>query len=330
MKAPDFWQRGQGGLTAALLSPFGWLYGIGGQMNEASATPVRAPIPVICIGNVVAGGAGKTPVAIDLGQRLLKAGVKFEYLSRGYGGSEQGPHRIDLTSDTAAQVGDEPLLLARVAPTWIAKDRVQGGIAIVDGGAKAIVMDDGLQNPSLFKDASFVVIDGRYGLGNGHVMPAGPLRETLESALEKGTAVIVMGDDEAGVTDAVKQHAPEMQILNARVKARAVDYELKNQPVHAFAGIAQPEKFFETLNRLDCTLIKTTPFADHHLYTDAEISQLVTAAETDKALLLTTEKDYVRLDKKWQNAIKPLGIALEWQDEDALNAILEPLIEWAS
>ena len=330
MKAPTYWKRDQGGLISNLLSPIGWLYGVGAQMNQSAATPIQAPAPVICIGNAVAGGAGKTPVALDIGKRLLSAGVNAHYLSRGYGGSERGPHPVDVALDSAIRVGDEPLLLARVALTWIAKNRVKGAIAMVEAGAKTIIMDDGLQNPSLLKDVSLCVIDGTYGIGNGRVMPAGPLREEFEHSLQKSSAVVILGLDQAGIAEHIKRITPDMIIIKAQIKAEPTDLNFTNQPVHAFAGIAQPEKFFTTLNELGCTLARTTAFTDHHAYTDAEVSELIEAAQADKALLLTTEKDYVRLDTKWQSAVKPLGIRLEWEDEALLTALLEPIIRFAS
>jgi tetraacyldisaccharide 4'-kinase len=195
MKAPEYWEYGRGGLMSTLLSPISWLYGVGAQINQSAATPIQASVPVLCIGNVVAGGAGKTPIAIDIGRRLLDSGVNIHYLSRGYGGSERGPHLVDPKSDKAARVGDEPLLLAQVAPTWISKDRVKGAIAMVEAGAKNILMDDGFQNPSLLKDISLCVIDGTYGIGNGRVMPAGPLREEFVHSLQKSNAVVIMGTD---------------------------------------------------------------------------------------------------------------------------------------
>ncbi|NQW02223.1 MAG: tetraacyldisaccharide 4'-kinase [Rhodospirillales bacterium] len=325
MRAPGFWRRGEGGMASALLRPLGWLYDVGGQINQAAGVSVKAPVPVICVGNVVAGGAGKTPVAIAIGQRLHAAGVGLHYLSRGYGGSESGPHRVDASVDAASRVGDEPLLLARVAPTWVARDRVQGAASIVDAGGQVIVMDDGLQNGALVKDMSFCVIDGSYGIGNGRVIPAGPLRESLENALKKSTAVVLVGDDTAGITGIVSQLSPEMPILNARLKADITGFDPTARPLHAFAGIAQPEKFFTTLRGLGCDLKKTTSFADHHPFSDDELARLVADAQADKALLLTTEKDYVRLEPDWQDAVMALHVAIEWQDEGRLDTLLNPL-----
>lgn len=323
MKAPAFWQENNSGLMGQLLRPLGWLYGVGAQMNQSSASPVEVPVPVLCIGNVVAGGAGKTPVALDIGQRLVAAGLGIEYLSRGYGGSFKGPHLVQVDDDTADQVGDEPLLLARTARTWVAKDRIKGAFAMVEAGAGAIVMDDGLQNPSLYKNMALLVIDGTYGIGNGRVMPAGPLREPLDQALKKVQAVVIMGDDRAGVADQVRQLAPEMEILSASVQPRPDGPKIAGKRVHAFAGIARPEKLFDTVRGLGGELVQTTAFADHHVYGDAELQSLVDAAVADQALLLTTEKDHVRLDLRWQAQIKALGISIVWEDEDRLLAVLD-------
>jgi tetraacyldisaccharide 4'-kinase len=330
MKAPEYWKQGCGGLISTLLSPVSWLYGVGVQMNQSTATPIQAPAPVLCIGNAVAGGAGKTPIAIDIGKRLLDAGVNTHYLSRGYGGSEQGPHRIDPASDNAARVGDEPLLLAKIAPTWISKDRVKGAIAMAEAGAKTIIMDDGFQNPSLLKDINLCVIDGTYGIGNGRVIPAGPLREEFEHSLQKSNAIVIMGTDHAGIAERIKAITPDILLLKAQITAQLNDFDILNQPIHAFAGIGHPEKFFDMLVKLGCDIKKATPFADHHFYDNGEISLLVEAAKVDKALLLTTEKDYVRLDTKWQSAVKTIGISLTWEDEAPLTALLEPIIRFAS
>jgi tetraacyldisaccharide 4'-kinase len=330
MKAPKYWERGRGGLMSALLSPIGWLYGVGAQMNQSAATPIQATTPVLCIGNAVAGGAGKTPVAIDIGKRLLDAGVNAHYLSRGYGGSEQGPHLVDPLSDNAARVGDEPLLLAQIASTWVSKDRVKGAIAMVEAGAKTILMDDGLQNPSLLKDISLCVIDGDYGIGNGRVMPAGPLREEFEHSLKKSNAVVIMGTDHAGIAERIKATSPDILLLKAQVTVQPTNFNILNQPIHAFAGIGQTEKFFNMLEEIGCDVRKVSSFDDHHAYKDNEVSQLICAAKADKAWLLTTKKDYVRLDKKWQSAVKPLDIYLTWEDEVSLTTLLEPIIHFAS
>mgnify|MGYP000638645222 CR=1 FL=1 len=193
MRAPDFWQPGKGGFAAMALAPLGRVYAAAGAARRAAARPWKAPVPVICIGNLVAGGAGKTPVALDFGKRLIDSGETVHFLSRGYGGTEKGPLRIDPAIHTCQAVGDEPLLLARLAPTWIAADRRLGCQAAVAAGAGIVIMDDGFQNPTTVKDLSVIVIDGGYGFGNGRVMPAGPLREPVAAGLKRAQAVVVIG-----------------------------------------------------------------------------------------------------------------------------------------
>lgn len=325
MKSPEFWKRGRGGWKSFLLRPAAWMYRLGVRLSRVSLS-VKASAPVICIGNVVAGGAGKTPVAIAVGQYLISAGLNVQYLSRGYGGIEQGPHQVDVEVDQASRVGDEPLLLSRIAPTWVAKSRVEGAQSSCDAGADVIVMDDGLQNLSLHKDISLCVIDGSFGLGNGQIMPSGPLRETLANALKKSNAVVVVGADKADVEKAVGSISPEMPILKAALMPQNTSSGLAGQRVHAFAGIGHPDKFFETLYELGCEVRKTTSFADHHAFKESDISNLVAAAQSDNALLLTTEKDYVRLDQKWSESITVLPVSLVWQNEAMLPAIFEQLL----
>ena len=325
MKSPDFWKRGRGGWISSVLQPVAWVYRQCALVRHSS-TSVKTGVPVICVGNVVAGGAGKTPVAMAIGQHLIAAGLKVHYLSRGYGGSKKGPHLVNGELDQAAEVGDEPLLLSRIAPTCVAKDRVDGAQACVDGGADVIVMDDGLQNVSLVKDISLCVIDGSYGLGNGQLIPSGPLREPLAEAIEKSNAVVLIGADDAGIEEVISQISPDLPILKAALEPVEMQTQLAGKRVHAFAGIGRPDKFFDTLNSLGCEVQHTTAFADHHAFSGDEISRLVAAAQSDKALLITTEKDYVRLDRKWSENILALPVSLVWQDDTMLTRFFEPLL----
>ena len=191
MKAPGFWT--EEGITATLLSPVGALFGVFGRWRWRLASPVRAGIPVVCVGNLVAGGAGKTPVALSFAALLQQKGHATHFLSRGYGGTIRGPHRVDRRCDSPTMVGDEALLLAVVSPTWVSVDRVAGVRAAAQAGAEIVVMDDGFQNPSIAKDLSVVVIDGSYGFGNHHVIPAGPLREPVADGLARADTVAILG-----------------------------------------------------------------------------------------------------------------------------------------
>lgn len=321
MKAPEFWVRPS--LLGGILAPLGWLYGTVSGLRAQSQSSWRAPIPVLCIGNVVAGGAGKTPVALDLGRRLAEKGLDVHFLTRGYGGSERGPHRVDTEVDTAGRVGDEALLLAAQCPTWVAVNRAAGCRAAAKAGADLVVMDDGLQNPSLAKDLSLLVVDGGYGFGNGQVHPAGPLREPLGLALDRAGGVVLIGDDETAARDRIGGRST---VLSARVVPGPEAKDLKGRAILAFAGIGRPEKFFRTLESLNCTLVGTRSFADHHAYRRAEIEALKREAAAVGAGLVTTAKDTVRLPEDLREGIRVLTITLQWEDEAALEALLEPLV----
>ncbi len=255
---PDFWARP--GLAQAVLEPLAWANAAAGAARRALARPWRAGVPVLCVGNVVAGGAGKTPVALSLARRLSANGARPFLLSRGYGGTAAGPLIVDPARHGAAEVGDEALLLAQAAPTIVARDRVLGARAAIAAGAAFIVMDDGFQNPSLEKDLSLLVVDGAYGFGNGSLIPAGPLRESVAGALARADAVVLVGDDEAGV-------APRLD--GKRVLAAdlgPVAGTLPAGPLVAFAGIGRPEKFFRTLAAAGGRIVAQHAFPDHHPY----------------------------------------------------------------
>src|SRR5690242_5245426 len=237
---PEFWAHR--GLLSTVLEPAAWVYGQAAAARQRWTTPWRAPVPVICVGNLVAGGAGKTPVALSLAQRLAKRGRRVHILSRGYGGRSPGPLAVDPARHTAADVGDEPLLLAEVAPTWVARDRVAGAKAAIAAGAELLLLDDGFQNPTFAKDLSLVVVDGGYGLGNGRVLPAGPLREPLPRGLARADAIVLMGEDSAGVAPITA----EKPLCRARLVPENPG-EVAGRTVVAFAGIGRPEKFFATV-----------------------------------------------------------------------------------
>jgi len=324
MKAPEFWMRGQGGLVAPLLSPFGQAFGLIGNMRCRLARPWRSPVPVLCVGNVVAGGAGKTPVALDLAARLQTMGRAVAFLSRGYGGTEIGPHRVDSTADTADRVGDEPLLLGRQATTWVARNRVAGARA-ASTHADIIVMDDGFQNPSLVKNASVLVVDGGYGIGNGYLLPAGPLREPLGHALYRTDCVVIVGEDRSEAGRMISAITPELPILRARIIPGAETNRLSGKKIIAFAGIGRPEKFYRTLSDAGCNLVATRCFADHHPYSTPEIARLKNLAADHNGVLVTTEKDMVRIPEDQRAGIEVLTITLQWDDEAPLTSLLERL-----
>jgi tetraacyldisaccharide 4'-kinase len=278
----------------------------------------RAPVPVICCGNVTVGGAGKTTLALDLGQRLAARGRRVHFLLRGYGGSMRSVHRVS-GGDTAADVGDEALLLAAVAPTWIGGDRAASARAAVAAGADVLVLDDGLQNPTLEKDLSLLVVDGGSGFGNGRVLPAGPLREPVAAGAARCQAAVLIGADAAGVAAMLP---PTLPLLRARLVPGAEVAGLAERRVFAFAGIASPEKFFATLSESGAILVGRVPFADHHRYTDRELRHLLEQAARFDAVPATTPKDAVRLPDAIRRQVHVIGVTLAWDDGASLDALL--------
>jgi tetraacyldisaccharide 4'-kinase len=282
----------------------------------------RAPVPVICCGNATAGGAGKTTVALDLGRRLADRGVNAHFLLRGYGGSLRGPVRVDPDAHDSTQVGDEALLLAEVRPTWISGDRGAGARAAVAGGAQAIVMDDGLQNPTLEKDLSLLVVDGSFGFGNGRVIPAGPLREPVAAAAARCRAAVLIGEDTSG---AVAQLPPGLPVLRAKLVAGPEAAMLAGQPVFAFCGIANPQKFFATLQEAGAVLAGREAFADHYPYDEGDLKDLLAQAEALRAVMVTTKKDFVRIPPQFRSRVTVVTVGLAWEEPAAIESLLDPL-----
>ena len=320
MRAPEFWS--DNGPLPALLAPLGAGYDLAGRLRRALVRPVAVPVPVVCAGNLVAGGAGKTPVALALLAALSARGHRPHALTRGYGGRSAGPLRVDPARHDFAKVGDEALLLARVAPTWVARDRVAGARAAVAAGADSIVMDDGFQNPSLAKDLSLLVVDGAYGFGNARVMPAGPLRERIEAGLVRADAVVVLDPDAGGLA---AQLGPRTQVMPARLAPRPEAGRLAGQRVLAFAGIGRPQKFFASLSALGAEVVEQRAFPDHHPYDRRDIEALLARARDQDAVAVTTEKDAVRLPPDLLDRIEVVAAAIEWHEPEALAALLDRL-----
>ena len=279
----------------------------------------RAGAPVVCVGNFVAGGAGKTPAAIALARMLIGEGRRVAFLSRGYGGVKRvDPVQVDPAVHDARAVGDEPLLLARVAPCWVGADRVRSAAMAVEAGAEILVLDDGLQNPALAKDLAFAVVDGESRFGNGLCIPAGPLRAPVAAQAPHVQALIVIGGDEAAAL-AVSAAAPGKPILRASLEPDALAVApLIGREVVAFAGIARPEKFYATLRRIGAQVVATRDFPDHHVFTAREIEALIDEAARRGALLATTEKDRVRLTARQAQAVVTLPVTLRFDEPAAV------------
>ncbi len=312
MKTPSFW-AGKSALATAF-APLGIL--TAALTARRVARPGYRPgIPVICCGNAGVGGSGKTILALDLLARL--PGAPFA-LTRGYGGTLTGPLSIDPARHTARQTGDEAQLLAAAAPTILAHDRAAGARLALTQGATAIVMDDGLQNPGLEKTLSFLVVDGGYGFGNGHLLPAGPLREPVVAAAARCQAAVLIGPDTSHAAAALPANLP---ILRATLQP-ACTISLANTAVLAYAGIGRPQKFFAAATELGAHLAATRAFPDHHRYTAADATALLAQAATLNARLVTTAKDYVKLPPPLRAASLVVTVRLAWADPTALQAFL--------
>lgn len=315
-ETPRHWYQPRG-LRSALLTPVSWLYGAGRWLDVALHRPKPFDVPVWCVGNAVAGGAGKTPTTLALLTRLQ--GVNVHIVTRGYKGSERGPLRVDPINHTAAQVGDEPLLLANAAPTWVARDRVAGINAAIGAGAQLVLLDDGLQNVRINAARNILVVDALTGFGNGHLLPAGPLREPLRAIAKRVHAVVVIGDGQPDLS--VFAAVPQFR-ANVRPDAAGLDISARYV---AFGGIARPEKFFATARAAGLQVVDTVNYPDHYTYTLDDWHRLLRRARAADAFLLTTAKDAARLSPNQRAQVRTLPITLQFTDEAALVSLLK---EW--
>ena len=330
MSEPAFWWRaGTGGPIALLAALYGAVAGL-----RMRARGRQAGLAVICLGNLTIGGAGKTPAALAVAQFLHAAHERPFFLSRGYGGRLAGPVRVNPALHRAADVGDEPILLARLAPTVVARDRVAGAAFARSAGASVIVMDDGFQNPSLAKNLSLILVDGRRGIGNGRVVPAGPLRAPLERQLDRAQALIVVGAPDGAARVIERAEERKIPLFHGKLEPdQAVVNAIGRRKVLAFAGIADPEKFFATLAAIGIEIANRAGFPDHHRFSAAEALDLVAQARANNLMLLTTEKDLARLTGQPElqqlathASALPVRLVIEEQDrlrQMILNAIAD-------
>ena len=324
IREPAFWWRSG---TGGLLIPFSALYGAAAALRMQSAGH-KADLPVVCLGNLTVGGAGKTPAAIAVVKFLQAARERPFFLSRGYGGRLSGPVRVNPAVHRAGDVGDEPLLLTRLAPTIVARDRVAGAKFAQFAGASVVVMDDGLQNAALAKNLTIVVVDGRRGIGNGHIIPAGPLRAPLGLQIDRAHALVVVGPPDGAVVVLDRAQRRGMAIFHARIEPdHSVIAAIGRRKALAFAGIGDPEKFFATLSASGIDVADRASFPDHHRYTAAQAQDLITRAKAKNLMLVTTEKDLVRLAGEPQlealaARASALPVRLVIEEEDAFRQML--------
>ncbi len=330
LEPPSWWYgtKRADRLKAALFAPAGFVYGTAAKMRSAVTRPYQSQLPVICVGNFTVGGAGKTPLAMAIAHLMRGMGHVPAFLTRGYGGALAGPHEVDPSRDTAADVGDEALLLARAAPTVLARARPAGARAIEALGADAIIMDDGFQNPSLAKDLSLIAIDAAVGFGNGRVFPAGPLRAPLDYQIRRAHAAVLIGEGGKALAKSLRSDLP---VIKAKLRPAADAEWLKTQPLFAFSGIGRPDKFFATLQEHGATLAAARAFPDHHSFGEAEALVMIREAAQAGATLVTTEKDWVRLsastgplaELKARTCVLPVALAFTADGEEKLLALIE-------
>lgn len=316
-EAPEFWYKTSPDWRAYLLSPLSFFYSLITGLRQLLSSPFKSRLPVICVGNFTMGGAGKTPLTLSIYQQLIELELTPCILSRGYGGKALGPLLVDKKKSSPFDVGDEPYMMAQYAPVVIAKNRKLGAQHIEDLGYDCIIMDDGFQNPSIFKDLTICAVDAGSPIGNGCVFPAGPLRESLSRAKEKCNGVVYIGEEPIDIFD----HSIRLPKFKSKIIPSMVD-NLPNQ-IFAFAGIGRPDKFYDTLQSINISVIAAHNFPDHHPYNEEDLKCLKQRADSLNVEMITTEKDWVKLPEEWQKSIHHLPISLSWENIDEFKLLLQ-------
>ena len=321
LNRPKFWKTSN--LLAKILTPLSFIYLVLFFCRKYLSRRRKVNIPVICIGNITAGGAGKTPVAISIAKFLISKDLKPHFLTRGYKGKLKGPTLVS-NKHSSADVGDEPILLSEVAPTWVSKNKIQGAKSALKSDADIIIMDDGLQNNTIHKDLSILVIDGGYGFGNNKLIPAGPLRESVKSSSTKIDFIVFVNDPAKNVK--MDLSVFKCPILQSNIETIADDIDL-NKKFSAFCGIARPEKFFASLKKIGINLTFSKSFPDHHRYSEDEIMRLIEDSNIDNSLILTTKKDWVRIPEQAKLMVHFLDCKIKFQSIIKLESNLKRILE---
>ncbi len=329
MKAPVFWFNPpeKPGLWPRVLHPLSILWRVLSDRRQRKGKHEQVSVPVICVGNINVGGTGKTPTVIKLQSVFNELGVTAHVVSKGYGGSEEGPLRVDEAVHTASDVGDEPLLLAAFGPCWIAKDRAAGAKAAIDAGAEVLILDDGMQNPDLAKDFTIMVVDAGVGFGNERLLPAGPLRQSVADGLLMADMVLSIGPQDAQRAFAKAQDGlaglPHLKGALEPLETGMLWHDLR---AFAFAGIGRPKKFFDTLRATGANVVETRSFGDHETLSTTLLRRMEMEAASAGAQMVTTEKDAVRLPKDWRHKVITLPVRLQLDDEDRLKEAVSNLL----
>ncbi len=326
-EAPPFWYE-EPGLQAHLLAPVAWVYGAIARRRMDRRDQPEVAAPVICVGNLTVGGTGKTPTALALAEAAMALSHKPGFVTRGYGGTHVRPHLVDPDHDTTRSVGDEPLLLARAAPTVVGANRAQGATLLLDRGADLIIMDDGFQSRSLAIDFALITVDARRGIGNGRVIPAGPLRAPLRDQMRLADLVLRVGEGDGGdivIRAAARAARPVAQASLVPLDTRA----LKGKRLLAYCGIGDPPKFFATLKEAGLDVADTYAFGDHHEFGPNDAKALLEKADVGDLTLVTTAKDAVRLSYNdgplatLRERSMVLDVRLAFEDADQARTIIK-------
>ena len=323
LKAPKFWYQNKDTIYSRSLYPLSLLFRLGTQIRNLLSKTNKSPLPIICIGNIVIGGAGKTPVALKIGKILIKSGYKPHFISKGYAGILKKNTLVE-SWHSPKSVGDEPLLLSEVAPTWIGLNRNISIKYANKKGSDCIIMDDGFQNPTIHKDFSIIVINSSQKFGNKRVIPSGPLRESIKRGMSRTNLVIVIGDKTPDLEKFIPSHIP---IIQAKFRINNENKIFKGQKITAFAGIAYPEKFFNSLQEQGAKIVRKITYPDHHIFDENDLLSLAEIANKTQSILVSTQKDFVRIPKAYRSLVNTLDGEIFFENEDILKEILLNVIE---